>query len=128
MKKLIIIFFVIIISLASASMTKMYIGSENDQVIIGIEALAANVDGAVGLDLRTFFRKGGMIIDGVEYGSAPGKTQYNFMLAGKTEDGTILKINRVWAYTLDEQTNQLALTGNTSIGIGCGKGGYLLYQ
>lgn len=127
MKKL-VIGLLVIASLASASMTKMYIGSENDQVIIGIEALAANVDGAVGLDLRTFFRKNGIIVDGVEYGSIPGKTQYSFLLAGKNDEGTMLKINRTWAYTLDEQTHQMALSGKTSLGIGYGQGGYLLYH
>jgi len=65
----------ILLSLVSASMTKMYIGSENDQVIVGIESIAANVDGAVGLDLRTFFRKNGIIVDNIEYGSVPGRTQ-----------------------------------------------------
>lgn len=118
----------IIMSLASASMTKMYIGSENDQVIIGIEALAANVDGAVGLDLRTFFRKNGIVVDGIEYGSIPGKTQYSFLLAGKNEEGAMLKLGRKWAYTLDEQTHQMSLSGKTSIGVGYGEGGYLLYH
>lgn len=118
----------VFLSLASASMTKMYIGSENDQVIIGIEALSANVDGAVGLDLRTFFRKNGIVVDGIEYGSIPGKTQYNFLLAGKNEEGTILKVSRMWAYTLDEQTHQMALSGKTSIGLGYGQGGFLLYH
>lgn len=120
--------FLIILSLASASISKIYIGSENDQVIIGIETLATNVDGAVGLDLRTFFRKNGIIVDGTEYGSVPGKTQYNFLLAGKNEDGSMLKLSRQWAYTIDEQTNQMALSGKTSIGVGYGQGGYLLYH
>ncbi len=120
--------FLIIVSLASASISKMYIGSENDQVIIGIETLATNVDGAVGLDLRTFFRKNGIIVDGTEYGSVPGKTQYNFLLSGKNDEGSMLKISRQWAYTIDEQTNQMALSGKTSIGVGYGQGGYLLYH
>ena len=127
MKKLLILC-LFMIGVSFASMTKMYIGSENDQVIIGIESLAVNVDGAVGLDLRTFFRKNGIMVEGVEYGAVPGKTQYDLLLAGKNEAGTIAKIHRIWAYNLDEQTNQLYVTGKTSIGMGYGEGGYLLYH
>lgn len=127
MKKIIIIL-ILLITVSFASMTKLYIGNENDQVIIGIETIAANVDGGVGLDLRTFFRKNGIMVNGVEYGSVPGKTQYNFMLAGKTEDGAIAKFHRIWAYNIDEETNQMYLTAKTSLGVGYGQGEYLLYH
>ena len=127
MKK-VLIMLILLVAVSFASMTKIYIGNENDQVIIGIETIAANVDAGVGLDLRTFFRKNGIMVNGVEYGSVPGKTQYNFMLAGKTEDGTIAKFHRIWAYNIDESTNQMFVTAQTSLGIGYGKGGYLLYH
>lgn len=111
----------------NASMTKMYIGNENDQLIIGIEALGANSDGGAGLEIRTFFKKQGIVVDGTEYGSLPGKTTYTFSMMGKNSAGSFLKIRRNWGYSFDENNDWTPIASKSQIETGAGRGIYILY-
>lgn len=135
MKKNIILKLILIIGIAvlqtnllTASMTKMYIGNENDQLIVGIESFTANVDGGGGLEIRTYFRKNGIVVNGDEYGSIPGKTKYTLLLAGKNEEGSILKLRKNFIFTANEYTNSYEYSGNFQTELGAGKGIYILYQ
>ena len=51
---------------AQASISKMYIGTEDGQAIIGIESLNSSRGGAIGGEIRTFFSKKGIIVNGIE--------------------------------------------------------------
>ena len=102
--------------------TKMYIGNENDQFIVGIESLVGDVDAAAGLEIRTYFAKTGLVINGIEYGSMPGKTVYTATVGGKDESGTFLKYKHNWEYSLDN-INTLA---PNSIELGYGAGPNIL--
>ena len=101
--------------------TKMYIGTENDQFIVGIESMVIDVDAGAGLEIRTYFAKKGLVINDVEYGAIPGKTVYTATLAGKTEDGAFARYKHNWTAALDGS----ALAGN-SIEVGYGQGDNLL--
>ena len=101
--------------------TKMYIGTENDQFIVGIESMVVDVDAGAGLEIRTYFAKKGLVINDVEYGSIPGKTVYTATLAGKTEDGAFARYKHNWTAALDGS----AIAAN-SIELGYGQGDNLL--
>ena len=80
--------------------TKMYIGNENDQFIVGIESAVCDVDAAVGMEIRTYFAKKGIVINDIEYGAMPGKTVYTTMVGGKTSDGAFARYKHNWEYSL----------------------------
>ncbi|MBU0581332.1 MAG: hypothetical protein KKA19_09170, partial [Candidatus Margulisbacteria bacterium] len=90
MKKLILILILISIAIpASAGMSKLYVGDENGQFIFGIQTTVANVDGALGGEIRTYLPKQGIVVNGVEYGSLPARTKYNIHLAGKNKNAVL---------------------------------------
>ena len=102
--------------------TKIYIGTEKDQFIVGIESMVLGVDAGAGLEIRTYFAKKGLIIDGVEYGHLPAKTVYTATAAGKTDDGNFARYKHNWIATLDGSIAAL----NNTIEVGYGQGGNLL--
>lgn len=102
--------------------TKMYIGNENDQFIVGIESMAVDVDAGVGMEIRTYFPKKGFVINGIEYGHVPGKTLYTATLAGKTEEGTFARYRHKWLASFEETDSFAANT----IELGYGQGDNIL--
>jgi hypothetical protein len=119
---------IVLLSVSFASMTKMYIGSENDQVIVGIESLAANVDGGAGMEIRTYFRKNGIMVNDEEYGALEGKTKYILTAAGKSEAGSIIKLQREIVYAFNPEIQAFDFSGKNIIQTGYGKGTGVLYQ
>lgn len=130
MKKVsLILVLVILVSVSSASMSKLYIGSEDGQTIVGIESTASNLNGAVGLEIRTYFRKDGILVNGQEYGSIPSKTKYRFLLAGKnTENNGVMRYERYSTYTKDDLSGLNTKDSRSAISLAAGQGGYLLYH
>ena len=130
MKKILLVTIICILTFAQASMSKLYIGSEEGQFILGIEAIAADVDGGGGLEIRSYFKKPGIFINGQEYGSIPRKTSYRLLLAGCTPEGSLLKLRRNWTYEKDTSSYyaDTILTKENTIEIGYGEGPYLPYH
>lgn len=128
-KYYLVLILVILLSFSFASMSKLYIGNEDGQVIVGIESIAKNIDGAAGLEIRTYFRKNGINVNGQEYGAAPAKTKYRFILAGKNrENNGLIRYERYTTYTKDLYANSHTVERKSSISLGAGQGGYLLYH
>ncbi|MDR2431433.1 MAG: hypothetical protein LBD99_04190 [Candidatus Margulisbacteria bacterium] len=125
MQNLKILILILICGLCAAvyADTKIYIGNEDSQLIVGISSLVGDVDGAAGLEIRTYFAKKGLVINDIEYGAVPGRTVYTATLAGKTGDGAFAKYRHNWAYALDETTVRAA---ENSLEIGYGQGPNIL--
>ncbi|MDR1996759.1 MAG: hypothetical protein LBQ83_00290 [Candidatus Margulisbacteria bacterium] len=100
--------------------SKIYIGNEDNQFIVGIESVAAEADAAAGLEIRTYFAKKGLVINGVEYGSLPGKTIYTATAAGKNKDGAFIKYKHNWIYALEEMTAGSTAANSIEYGAGAG--------
>lgn len=130
MKKFIILTTLLIItSLGTASESKLYVGDEEGQFIVGLESKTNSVDGGAGLEIRTYFRKNGIVIDGKEYGAMLPKIKYSFMLAGVNKEGTILRYKREWSYLKDyEGEDLIAIAAKNCLETGYGKGNYLLFH
>jgi hypothetical protein len=120
MKKLLLTIIILMISIpVSASMSKLYVGDENGQFIFGIASTVANEDGAVGGEIRTYLAKKGIEVNGIEYGSLPSRTKYNFHLAGKNENGVLrydrnVYVNHKVGATPRYSNNAIALKGGIS--------------
>jgi len=130
MKKLFIaIILLIVCSTVSASESKLYVGDDEGQFILGLETKTNSVDGGAGMELRTYFRKNGVVIDGKEYGSMLPKVKYSFILAGCNKEGAILRLGRDWTYLKDyEGEDLIAVDGKFRIETGAGKGNYILFH
>ncbi len=129
MKRLILaVFIILVIAIpASASMSKLYVGDENGQAIFGIETTVANNDGALGGEIRTYLSKKGMVINGVEYGSLPGRTMYNFHVAGKSESAMIRYDHNTFVNHFIEN-GAAPVYNNNSISLRGGNSLYLFYE
>ncbi|GBR75832.1 hypothetical protein NO2_0464 [Candidatus Termititenax persephonae] len=119
MLKKVLLLVLSILAVACAD-TKIYIGSENDQFILGIDSMLADVDGAGGLEIRTYLEKKGLLINGLEYGAKAGKTVYTLTGGGKTREGNFLKYQRRWSSLAND-----SLPLNT-IQLGVGQGDNIL--
>lgn len=130
MKKLIIpIMFLIFSANVLASESKLYVGNDEGQFILGIEGKTNSVDGGGGMELRTYFRKDGILVDGKEYGAMLPKIKYSIFFAGTNQDGAILRLGRDWTYLKDyEGEDLIAVDGKFRIETGYGKGNYLLFH
>ncbi len=119
----------LMVSLAGATMSKMYLGSEEGQFILGIESKTENVDGGAGLEIRTYFKKDGIIVNGKEYGSMLPGVKYSFMLAGTNKEGSILRYERDWSYVKDPDDEMIIIeNAKNAISTGYGVGTYLLFH
>ncbi len=136
MKKVILISLLVLglFSTLQASMSKIYVGNEDGQFILGIEAYADNNAttnvGSAGLEIRTAFKKHGIFINGMEYGAMPMKTSYTMTLAGASEEGSILRFRNTWSYarTNNGYGEKTTLSKKHFIETGYGRGGYLVYH
>lgn len=133
MKKLFVILLILLTS-AWAGMSKLYIGNEEGQLILGIEgnSISTNpentTEGGGTIDLRTYFKKTGIMINGNEYGAMPGKTLLLLALQGTNEEGQILKIKGEWDFLRDYYDNSLSISKLFWMESGYGRGQYRLYQ
>ena len=123
-----IIILVILTSISLANMTKMYLGNEDGQVIVGIESFASNQDAGVGMEIRTYFRRAGIVVHGTEYGAKPNRTKYTFTAAGVNEEGTIGRFHRNITYTMNEGMFYYDVDSYNTFEIGYGKGPNLAYH
>ncbi len=129
MLKQLAILLMLMVSLAGATMSKMYLGSEEGQFILGIESKTENVDGGAGLEIRTYFKKDGIIVNGKEYGSMLPGVKYSFMLAGTNKEGSILRYERDWSYVKDPDDEMIIIeNAKNAISTGYGVGTYLLFH
>ncbi len=129
MKNLIIIIGIILISAipATASMTKIYIGDENGQSIYGLETVAANNDGAIGAEFRTYMNKKGIVVNGVEYGSLPGRNMYSFNVAGKSTNAMVKYEHKTYINNFAKRHERVKYEEN-SITLRGGNSDYLFYE
>ena len=130
MKKLILILIILSISIpASASMSKLYVGDENGQFIFGIESTVNNNDSAIGGEVRTYLSKTGLVVDGVEYGSLPGRTKYNFHVAGKNNHSVVRYDHNVYVDHISIYSNKGKPTyENSVVSVKAGQSPYLFYE
>lgn len=135
MKKIILILALIALcGTLTASMSKIYVGNEDGQFILGIEAYADNNAttnvGSGGLEIRTAFKKHGIFINGMEYGAIPTKTSYTLTLAGASEEGAILRFRNTWSYSRVDNgySEKTVLSKKHNLETGFGRGGYLIYH
>jgi hypothetical protein len=131
MKKLTILITLLMIffGILSASESKLYVGNDEGQFILGIEGKTNSADGGAGMELRTYFRKDGIMVDGKEYGSMLPKIKYSIFCAGTNQDGAFLRLGRDWTYLKDyEGEDLIAVDGKFRIETGYGKGNYLLFH
>ena len=100
--------------------TKIYIGTENDRLIFGIDSLVRGTDSAGGLEIRNYTEKKGLIVEGREYGAKPAKTVYTLTAGGKTADGAFLKYQHNWSSSED------AVSPRQALQLGYGQGDKIL--
>lgn len=125
-----LLIFIIIMMLAiptSASMSKLYVGDENGQAIFGIETTVSNYDGAIGGELRSYIAKKGIIVNGVEYGSLPGRTMYNMHICGKSE-GAMIRYDTNTFINYMASKDEVPVYYNSSIALRGGTSQYLFYE
>ena len=115
-----VILIAVIILAALSADTRIYIGTENDQVIFGIASTVVDVDGIGGFEIRNYAAKKGLLVEGREYGSKPSKTIYTLTAGGKTMEGTFLKYQHSWSSLEND-----ALLRN-AIQLGYGQGNRIL--
>ncbi|MDR1323894.1 MAG: hypothetical protein LBK68_05600 [Candidatus Margulisbacteria bacterium] len=119
MKKRILLLTIIVMAILCAN-TKIYIGSENDQLIFGIDSLLTHVDGAAGLEMRAYAPKRGIVVNGEEYGAKAGKMLYITTIGGKTRTGDFLKYQYRWS------TQEETLAAPHALQLGYGQGDNIL--
>ncbi len=119
-----IILIMILTAFSPASMSKVFVGNEDGQIILGAESLAVNVDGLFGGELKFAFRKSGVIVDGVEYGSQPARTSIS-LIAGGASELNVAKYRNTLAYIHDEP---IKFKMDQEFQIISGAGPYLIYQ
>ena len=129
MKKLFLILFILTVAIpVQASMSKLYVGDEDGQFIYGIEHTAANVDAAIGGEVRTYLAKKGIVVNGVEYGSLPSRTKYNFHVALKGQNVVVRYDRDTYINHVYHQNNKNPIYENSAVSLRGGSGSYLLYE
>ncbi|MDR2428269.1 MAG: hypothetical protein LBD62_00505 [Candidatus Margulisbacteria bacterium] len=119
MKKKILLFIIIVAAVLSAN-TKIYLGTENDQLIFGIDSLLTHADSAAGLEMRAYAPQRGIVVNGQEYGAKTGKTVYTATVGGKTYSGNFLKYQYRWS------TQEKTLSAPHAVQLGYGQGDNIL--
>ncbi|GBR73288.1 hypothetical protein NO1_0696 [Candidatus Termititenax aidoneus] len=119
MKKRILLLIILVLAILNAN-TKIYIGTENDQLIFGIDSLLTQVDGAAGLEVRAYAPKRGIVVNGREYGAKAGKTLYTTTIGGKTRAGDFLKYQHRWS------AQEEAISAPHALQLGYGQGDNIL--
>ena len=119
MKKRILLLISIVLAILCAN-TKIYIGSENDQLIFGLDSLLTQVDGAAGLEVRAYAPRPGIVVNGQEYGAKTGKTLYTTTIGGKTRTGDFLKYQYRWS------TQEKTIAAPHAVQFGYGQGDNIL--
>lgn len=111
-------------NISLASMTKAYIGSEDGQVILGIESLSTNHDGLLGGEFRTALAKRGIEVNGMEYGYLPTKLQLSLIVGGG-DALSVASLKNTFTYIHSEP---IKFHRNSEVKVISGQGPYLLYQ
>lgn len=127
MKKLSTYFLIIVLGLLNlglSSMTKAYIGSEEGQVILGIESLSAKGNGVIGGEIKTALARQGIEVNGTKYGYLPHKMEISFV-AGGGDELSVAKLKNTVTYV---HSQPIKFYRNTDIQLISGQGPYLLYQ
>ena len=96
--------------------TKIYIGTENDQLIFGIDSMIAGADSAGGLEIRSYAKKKGLLVEGYEYGAKSAKTVYTLTGGGKITDGTFL----IYQHRTSSAEDEILTPHTVQFGIGQG--------
>ena len=110
---------------AQANMTKVYIGMENNQVILGVETRVVEAEkGMFSLDLRNYFPKTTTKYNGLNIVEQPGQFKTSFTLAGIEE--AVIYAYEMNIHSIAGQVNSKTITNTLSTKSGSGT--YLFYE